>query len=485
MQYQSFPNTKGSSKSLEKLQALRLPSMEGKRVLDVGCNEGFFCGYALFDGAREVIGIDRSRDSIEKAQIRFPQCSFFNKNWDDLPPGQFDIILFLSALHYASDQEKLIHQLMNRLNPDGLLVLELGIAPGGGNKWVKVQRSIDEREFPTRQKLSHILSQYAWKIIGYSVDQKGDPIQRLVVHIQKFKPYALLLLGNPGKGKTTFCRMLFDKTDIPIVYGDRIYGQIIRGTISASTERLQKFITRNQSINDYSLLTKIILENNLEQDLFETWCQQVDFQNFVIDSYLHEEHHEKLKNYLSTQGFIPINIDLPIKPTINSKQQTKIRSIEYQKYLNNFNFENNIDIVSITNKFNNEEFGHLIAWHLDRPTDQQILIENETVYISGWALSKNEKIGLSWKIANENFEEKFTPNKIRHDAAEYVTGKKNNIEKTNKCGINYKIEPDYLYIGFDIFIEYNGQYIHIAHIQTKKNIPNEGILSFFHKRFLS
>jgi hypothetical protein len=50
-QYQSFPGVKGASESLAKLRALRLPSLQGKRFLDVGCNEGFFCGYARFDGA--------------------------------------------------------------------------------------------------------------------------------------------------------------------------------------------------------------------------------------------------------------------------------------------------------------------------------------------------------------------------------------------------------------------------------------------------
>jgi hypothetical protein len=41
------PETKGVSDSLTKLARLRLPdSMAGKCFLDIGCNEGFFCGVA-------------------------------------------------------------------------------------------------------------------------------------------------------------------------------------------------------------------------------------------------------------------------------------------------------------------------------------------------------------------------------------------------------------------------------------------------------
>lgn len=58
MQYPSFPGVNGASRSLEKLKARRLPPLTGKRLLDVGGNEGFFCGYALFDGAYRVMRVD-------------------------------------------------------------------------------------------------------------------------------------------------------------------------------------------------------------------------------------------------------------------------------------------------------------------------------------------------------------------------------------------------------------------------------------------
>src|SRR3546814_1596832 len=96
--------------------------------LEVGCNEGFFCGFAKFQGASRAVGIDQSRAFIERARARFPACEFHQQGWEQLSDGLFDVILLASALHYADDQAALMHRLVERLTPSGVLVLELGIA---------------------------------------------------------------------------------------------------------------------------------------------------------------------------------------------------------------------------------------------------------------------------------------------------------------------------------------------------------------------
>src|SRR5688500_8988885 len=182
-QYQSFPGVDGDSRSLDKLKALRLPDLAGRRFLDVGCDEGFFCGFASFQHAERVVGVDRSAVFIERARARFPNCEFHQQGWDALPEGPFDVILLASSLHYADDQPALIRRLVEQLAPDGVLVLELGIAGFAKSEWVKVSRGIDERFFPTMAMLRETLADYAWKWMGPSVSQAGDPVPRHVVHI--------------------------------------------------------------------------------------------------------------------------------------------------------------------------------------------------------------------------------------------------------------------------------------------------------------
>ena len=55
---------------VEKLPFYGLPArMDGMRVLDVGCAEGFFSFEAERRGAAEVVSIDSYPDSIERFQI--------------------------------------------------------------------------------------------------------------------------------------------------------------------------------------------------------------------------------------------------------------------------------------------------------------------------------------------------------------------------------------------------------------------------------
>lgn len=79
--------------------------------------------------------------------------------------------MLASALHYASDQADLISRLVDRLAPNGTLVLELGVFSAPENAWIPVKRSIDTRYFPTWKKLNEVLQGHAWKYVAQSVMQ--------------------------------------------------------------------------------------------------------------------------------------------------------------------------------------------------------------------------------------------------------------------------------------------------------------------------
>src|SRR5512134_241970 len=122
MAYQSIGGAKGASDSQEKLTRLRLSRLgpiKGKSVLDLGCNEGFFCGALLEKGAARVLGIDQWPGVIAKARDRFPKAEFKVGSWWDLPDEKFDLILFLSAVHYEPRQRALFDKLLNHLTPTG------------------------------------------------------------------------------------------------------------------------------------------------------------------------------------------------------------------------------------------------------------------------------------------------------------------------------------------------------------------------------
>ena len=97
-----------SDPALEKLPHFGLPDdLSGKRVLDIGCAEGFFSFEAERRGAREVIGIDSSPDSVRRFNIvkdaRQSAATAVLMNVYDLTPerlGTFDLVLFYGVFYH-------------------------------------------------------------------------------------------------------------------------------------------------------------------------------------------------------------------------------------------------------------------------------------------------------------------------------------------------------------------------------------------------
>ena len=213
MGYQTFSESEtGSSSSPEKLKHLRLPKdLRGMSVLDIGCNEGFFCFEAERRGARRVLGIDQSSDAILSASSRCKSgvIEFLHQSWDTLPEEKFDLILLMSALHYAESPKRLLQSIHSRLTDDGKLVLECGFIDSEFSELHRVHRAKSVRLFPTKGLLfDSWLSDYAPKLAGRSVQQSGDPVTRYVVHCSKRRPIVWLIRGSGSTGKSTLAREL-------------------------------------------------------------------------------------------------------------------------------------------------------------------------------------------------------------------------------------------------------------------------------------
>ena len=306
-QYQSFPDAPGDSISIQKLVALRLPSLVGRSFLDVGCNEGFFCGYAKFDGANRVVGLDKSAVFIDRAKQRFPDCEFLQQDWDHIPNGPFDLILLASSLHYADDQALLIHNLMNELAPEGTLVLELGVHPKPGNEWVKTERAVDERFFPTLGKLEEVLKPYAWKLVGPSVAQPGDLIPRNVFHIRPRKPVAYLLMEPPAFGKSTISREVFQRAAIKVVSGDAIIGRVAEGTLTAPAD-LAAMVQRHYSPLRIDQVIINAAKAGLLNSLVQLFLEEASGQDFSLDAFIPRDFHVEVARLISNEGYMTVKL---------------------------------------------------------------------------------------------------------------------------------------------------------------------------------
>ncbi len=93
--------------------------IKGKRVLDIGCNEGYFCLKLRELDAGEVLGIDADKLRIKKAKfvteilnarnITFEVMDIFDDSIEKF--GHFDFTLCLGFLHRVPYPYKVIQQL--------------------------------------------------------------------------------------------------------------------------------------------------------------------------------------------------------------------------------------------------------------------------------------------------------------------------------------------------------------------------------------
>ena len=107
------------------LQAM-LPPVTGLRVVDLGCGYGWFCRWALQQGASQIIGFDISRRMLTQARemTRGDEIDYRCADLQTLtlPANSCDLVYSSLALHYLPDIAPLFTALQQALVPGGILV---------------------------------------------------------------------------------------------------------------------------------------------------------------------------------------------------------------------------------------------------------------------------------------------------------------------------------------------------------------------------
>lgn len=129
----------------QKLEAIPLPDLAGKSMLDVGCDHGAWCKLASDAGAARVLGLDRGRGVRRNGGVEhvdlvalnasrgWPNCEFrhfdLGAEWTEhTEAGAFDVVLFLSVYHHVygetGDHERVWRWLRAHTADDGVLLWE-------------------------------------------------------------------------------------------------------------------------------------------------------------------------------------------------------------------------------------------------------------------------------------------------------------------------------------------------------------------------
>jgi ubiquinone/menaquinone biosynthesis C-methylase UbiE len=99
-----------------------LGSLNGKRVLDIGCGSGFYIANALKRGALHVTGIDPAPGMLALARQRVAaqgeegRVSLIEGYFPEVvPPGRFDYAIVMGVLDYIEDPLHFLRELRKRI----------------------------------------------------------------------------------------------------------------------------------------------------------------------------------------------------------------------------------------------------------------------------------------------------------------------------------------------------------------------------------
>ncbi|MBX2884695.1 MAG: tRNA 5-methoxyuridine(34)/uridine 5-oxyacetic acid(34) synthase CmoB [Granulosicoccus sp.] len=145
--------------------APHIQSLSGRRVLDVGCGNGYYLWRMQQAGACHVLGIDPSIHSLKQfdAAQRYIQSSnvmFLPLAMENLPENMqsFDTVFSMGVLYHRRDPESHLSQLNQSMDRYGELVLETLVIAGGSNETLQINdRYANMRnvyELPTLSRLS-------------------------------------------------------------------------------------------------------------------------------------------------------------------------------------------------------------------------------------------------------------------------------------------------------------------------------------------
>lgn len=117
-----------------RLRAMLPATLCSKRVLDLGCGDGWFCRWAQEKGASRVDGVDASHNMLDRAvklttssSGESPVVTYCHADLEDvdISSNAYDVVFSGLAIHYVANLESLLERVHRALSPGGQLVFSV------------------------------------------------------------------------------------------------------------------------------------------------------------------------------------------------------------------------------------------------------------------------------------------------------------------------------------------------------------------------
>jgi tRNA (mo5U34)-methyltransferase len=172
----------------DRLLSLTDGTLRGRRVLDLGCNAGYWSLQAIESGADFVFGIDGRQMHIDQSNLVFEakevdrsRYQFELGNFLKYPFGSFDVVLCLGVLYHVSSPV----DLFNVMSATGaeLLVIDTEVSNLHGNVIALFTESLGnarnavEEEvvgYPTRGAVSMLAGKHGYQVAALGTECVTD-----------------------------------------------------------------------------------------------------------------------------------------------------------------------------------------------------------------------------------------------------------------------------------------------------------------------
>ncbi|QNJ98361.1 class I SAM-dependent methyltransferase [Constantimarinum furrinae] len=122
-------------------------------ILDIGCGDGVLNQRMGDYEFSYFLGLDFSKESIKKAIAKeFRNSEFITADIIGYTPSRnFDVIVFNEAFYYIhdSEKEKVLNQMLDHLNPNGLIITSIYREGTGCWEYFKENTKLTELDFTT------------------------------------------------------------------------------------------------------------------------------------------------------------------------------------------------------------------------------------------------------------------------------------------------------------------------------------------------
>ncbi len=158
-------------------------TLRGRRVLDLGCNAGYWSLEAIEAGAEFVLGLDGSASAIEQAELVFEAREVARERYrfetanvfDWQLSGRFDVVLCLGLLDVVAKPLALF-ELIAAAEPD-LVVIDTGVSRARGALFevsrLGEPRNAVERDLvlvPTRRAVAELAARFGFEAVALAHD---------------------------------------------------------------------------------------------------------------------------------------------------------------------------------------------------------------------------------------------------------------------------------------------------------------------------